>query len=75
MIFWLLELGTHILCYRPNDYDLMTNILVGKSLHITQVGNQGGGFTWIYAFFEEKNFENRFLSDYMVPATPKYIYG
>ena len=35
---------------------------------ITQNGNQGG-VTWINRFFEEKNFDFRFLSDQMVPST------
>ena len=43
-------------------------------IDITQYTNQGGG-AWVYPFFEEKNFDFRFLSDYMVPATPKYISG
>ena len=43
-------------------------------VYITQYTNQGGG-AWVYLFFEEKNFDFYFLSDYTVPATPKYISG
>ena len=54
---------------------LMRNFYATANIRdITQNGNQGG-VTWIYKVFEEKNFDFRFLSDQMVPATPKYISG
>ena len=34
MVFGVLEVGTQNFSYRPNECDLITNILLGKSLHI-----------------------------------------
>ena len=49
-------------------------IKVTMLYHAGLVGKQGG-LSLDNVIFEEKNFKIGFLSDQMVPATPKYISG
>ena len=62
VFFWVLEVGTQNLSYRQNECDLITNISLGKSLHITQVAKRGGVHelpTFSDFFFSKKSISER----------------